>query len=186
MAMDCTLPNERAVRCVFLQSGCDLRQPEAIMPCSSEGWSHVHDMLQLIVATESVLPVHSMVASYCCSLATYELHVATYQQGLGCACRACMAPFIANNTAGIESYKWMLFGDDDTVFYVDNILRMLETLDHTMPYILSDHIWFPTDLESKLHPCSLSRNCELLACSPLCCLFCYSFVSCLQACHTDK
>ncbi|KAL3145279.1 hypothetical protein ABBQ32_001016 [Trebouxia sp. C0010 RCD-2024] len=62
--------------------------------------------------------------------------------------RACMAPFIANNTAGIESYKWMLFGDDDTVFYVDNILRMLETLDHTMPYILSDHIWFPTDLES--------------------------------------
>lgn len=67
-----------------------------------------------------------------------------------------MAPFIANNTAGIDSYKWMLFGDDDTVFYVDNILRMLETLDHTMPYILSDHIWFPTDLESKalvLLPC---------------------------------
>lgn len=60
-----------------------------------------------------------------------------------------MAPFIANNTNGIDSYKWMLFGDDDTVFYVDNILRMLETLDHTMPYILSDHIWFPTDLESE-------------------------------------
>ena len=60
-----------------------------------------------------------------------------------------MAPFIANNTAGIDTYKWMLFGDDDTVFYVDNILRMLETLDHTMPYILSDHIWFPTDLESN-------------------------------------
>lgn len=63
-----------------------------------------------------------------------------------------MAPFIANNTAGIDSYKWMLFGDDDTVFYVDNILRMLETLDHTMPYILSDHIWFPTDLESRVPP----------------------------------
>ena len=44
----------------------------------------------------------------------------------------------------------MLFGDDDTVFYIDNVLRLLETLDHTMPYILSDHIWFPTDLESKI------------------------------------
>lgn len=63
-----------------------------------------------------------------------------------------MAPFIANNTAGIDSYKWMLFGDDDTVFYVDNALRLLETLDHNMPYILSDHIWFPTDLESRPHP----------------------------------
>ncbi len=62
-----------------------------------------------------------------------------------------MAPFIANNTAGIDSYKWILFGDDDTVFYVDNALRMLETLDHTMPYILSDHIWFPTDLKGMSH-----------------------------------
>ena len=62
-----------------------------------------------------------------------------------------MAPFIANNTAGIDSYKWILFGDDDTVFYVDNALRMLETLDHTMPYILSDHIWFPTDLKGRSH-----------------------------------
>ena len=46
----------------------------------------------------------------------------------------------------------MLFGDDDTVFYVDNVLRLLETLDHTMPYILSDHIWFPTDLKGNLLP----------------------------------
>ena len=46
----------------------------------------------------------------------------------------------------------MLFGDDDTVFYVDNALRLLETLDHTMPYILSDHIWFPTDLKGDMLP----------------------------------
>ena len=65
-----------------------------------------------------------------------------------------MAPFIANNTAGIDSYKWILFGDDDTVFFVDNALRMLETLDHTMPYILSDHIWFPTDLQSTPSVCT--------------------------------
>ena len=76
-----------------------------------------------------------------------------------------MAPFIANNTNGIDSYKWMLFGDDDTVFYVDNILRMLETLDHTMPYILSDHIWFPTDLDSEalvlLSDCCHASVCSL-------------------------
>ena len=85
-----------------------------------------------------------------------------------------MAPFIANNTAGIDSYKWILFGDDDTVFFVDNALRMLETLDHTMPYILSDHIWFPTDLKStpsaytclcmfvfvSLHACTSEWTCN--------------------------
>ena len=58
----------------------------------------------------------------------------------------------------------MLFGDDDTVFYVDNVLRLLETLDHTMPYILSDHIWFPTDLESRFSALLL---CFLLC---YCCL----------------
>ena len=68
----------------------------------------------------------------------------------GSSCRAAIAPFLANVTAGIESYKWMLFGDDDTAFYIDNALRMLSTLDHNMPYVLSDHNWFPTDLQSKL------------------------------------
>ena len=63
-------------------------------------------------------------------------------------CRATITPFLANKTAGIDSYKWMLFGDDDTTFFVDNALRLLDTLDHTVPYILSDHIWFPTDLKS--------------------------------------
>ena len=29
----------------------------------------------------------------------------------------------------------------DTIFFVENTLNMLETMDHTVPYILSDHIW---------------------------------------------
>lgn len=64
-------------------------------------------------------------------------------------CRATIAPFLANITAGIDSYKWILFGDDDTAFYIDNALRLLSTLDHNMPYVLSDHNWFPTDLRSE-------------------------------------
>lgn len=53
-----------------------------------------------------------------------------------------MGPFLANHSLAAGSYKWMLYGDDDTVFYLDNVLRMLETLDHTMPYYITDHIWF--------------------------------------------
>ena len=53
-----------------------------------------------------------------------------------------MAPFLANKSRGADSYKWMLYGDDDTVFYLDNVLRMLQPLDHTMPYFITDHIWF--------------------------------------------
>ena len=37
----------------------------------------------------------------------------------------------------------MLYGDDDTVFFIDNALDMLEGLDHNMPYFLTDHLWFP-------------------------------------------
>ena len=53
-----------------------------------------------------------------------------------------MAPFLANHSSAADSYKWMLYGDDDTVFYVDNVMRMLEGLDDTMPYFITDHIWF--------------------------------------------
>ena len=35
-----------------------------------------------------------------------------------------MAPFIAAKAAGPENFKWMMFGDDDTVFFVDNVLQV--------------------------------------------------------------
>lgn len=39
-----------------------------------------------------------------------------------------------------KSYSWMLFGDDDTVFVTENVLRMLRRLqlDPSVPYILTD------------------------------------------------
>lgn len=60
-----------------------------------------------------------------------------------------MAPFLANQSSGADSYKWMLYGDDDTVFYLDNVLRMLEALelDPAMPYFITDHIWFLRSLD---------------------------------------
>lgn len=35
--------------------------------------------------------------------------------------------------AGSNSYKWILYGDDDTVFMVDNVLALLNSLDHEHP-----------------------------------------------------
>lgn len=59
------------------------------------------------------------------------------------ACRATVTPFLANMTVGANNFKWMLFGDDDTVFVLDNVLRMLEHLDPNLPYFITDHLWYP-------------------------------------------
>lgn len=78
--------------------------------------------------------------------------------------RAAMAPFLANQSVGADSYKWMLYGDDDTVFYLDNVLRMLEPLDHTTPYFITDHIWFLRSLseevdDNRMHPARSAPRC---------------------------
>ena len=57
--------------------------------------------------------------------------------------RAGVTPFLAAHLRGYNNFKWMLYGDDDTVFFIDNALDMLEGLDHNMPYFLTDHLWFP-------------------------------------------
>lgn len=36
-----------------------------------------------------------------------------------------------------DTYKWMLYGDDDTLFFVDGILDMLKDFDPDMPYFIS-------------------------------------------------
>ncbi|DBA84620.1 TPA: hypothetical protein ACH3X2_006195 [Trebouxia sp. C0005] len=57
--------------------------------------------------------------------------------------RATVAPFLANMTIGPNNFKWMLFGDDDTVFLIDNVLHLLPLLDPTVPYFMTDHLWYP-------------------------------------------
>ncbi|KAK9797832.1 hypothetical protein WJX73_005489 [Symbiochloris irregularis] len=68
--------------------------------------------------------------------------------------RAAIAPFLANNTVGYDSYKWILYGDDDTVFVIDNIIKVLSTLDFSQPYLISDALWWPENGKSdrkKIH-----------------------------------
>lgn len=69
--------------------------------------------------------------------------------------RAAVAAFAANQTISMDKYKWILYGDDDTVWVPENVLKMLNGLDHTMPYFLSDHIWFPEwhARQGEVRPC---------------------------------
>ena len=46
-------------------------------------------------------------------------------------------------TIGPDKFKWMLFGDDDTVFLIDNVLHLLPHLDSSVPYFMTDHLWYP-------------------------------------------
>ncbi|KAK9847910.1 hypothetical protein WJX84_006722 [Apatococcus fuscideae] len=57
--------------------------------------------------------------------------------------RAAAAPFLGNFTVGSQNYKWLIFGDDDTVFLIDNVLKLVNEMDHKIPYFMTDHIWFP-------------------------------------------
>ena len=41
-----------------------------------------------------------------------------------------------------DTYKWMLFGDDDTLFFVDAVLDLLQPFDPDLPYAISENIWF--------------------------------------------
>ena len=78
-----------------------------------------------------------------------------------------MAPFLANHSLGADTYKWMLYGDDDTVFYLDNVLRMVESLDHTMPYFITDHIWFLRSLTEGTSICHVCL-CKSTQCVCVC------------------
>lgn len=70
--------------------------------------------------------------------------------------RAALAPFLANKTAAPNSYKWILYGDDDTFWFIDNVLIHLDQLDPDMPYLLSDNIWMKERASGNVNAAELS------------------------------
>ena len=53
--------------------------------------------------------------------------------------RAAMAPFVAHQLLkkeGVE-YKWMLYGDDDTMWFMSAVLDLLRDYDSELPYFIS-------------------------------------------------
>lgn len=66
--------------------------------------------------------------------------------------RAGLVPFLAHRHFG-DSYLWLLYMDDDTVFFPGALLHLLPDFDPDMPYFLTDHLWFeePGDKQAT-HP----------------------------------
>ena len=50
------------------------------------------------------------------------------------ATKHCCADAQAVNGSG---YKWMLYGDDDTLWFVGGVLDLLKDLDPEMPYVIT-------------------------------------------------
>lgn len=50
--------------------------------------------------------------------------------------RAALMPFLAHKVFG-ATYKWVLYGDDDTIFFIDTILRLLQDFDEHLPYFIT-------------------------------------------------
>lgn len=95
--------------------------------------------------------------------------------------RAALAPFLANVTAAPNSYKWILYGDDDTFWFIDNALVYLNQLDPDMPYLLSDNIWMKERTSGRPHlrwtvHCSVPSGCMCMSSGGLACCLCFSLV----------
>ena len=54
--------------------------------------------------------------------------------------RAAIVPFLAHKQLG-DTYKWLLYGDDDTVWFMDGVLDVLSDLDPDTPYFISGQLW---------------------------------------------
>ena len=44
---------------------------------------------------------------------------------------------LAHKALAPGSFRWMLFGDDDTIFFVDSVLEFLQDFDPDLPYFIS-------------------------------------------------
>ena len=50
--------------------------------------------------------------------------------------RAALAPFLAHKEFG-DTYKWLLYGDDDTQFFIDGALRLAQDFDPDLPWFIT-------------------------------------------------
>ncbi|KAG2425675.1 hypothetical protein HXX76_013517 [Chlamydomonas incerta] len=54
--------------------------------------------------------------------------------------RVAMVPWLAHKALG-ASYKWLLYGDDDTYFFLDSVRELLRDYDPELPYVVTDVLW---------------------------------------------
>lgn len=70
---------------------------------------------------------------FCAAFLTLFLQVRSFYAGDS---RAALVPFLAYQALG-NTFKWLLYGDDDTLFFLDGLFSMTVLLDHNMPYFIS-------------------------------------------------
>ena len=65
--------------------------------------------------------------------------------------RAALTPFLAFKELG-DNFKWILYGDDDTVFFPDAALELASTMDPELPYFVTDNLWWSPLFGGAWHP----------------------------------
>lgn len=75
--------------------------------------------------------------------------------------RAAAAPFLAH-TRHRGAYKWVLYGDDDTIFYMDGVRKLLARFDPSLPLAITDNLWYaakhPTHEAPRCLPCDFDLS----------------------------
>lgn len=79
--------------------------------------------------------------------------------------RAGLVPFLAHQVFG-DTYKWLLYMDDDTIFFPDAVQRLLEDFDPDLPYFITDHLWWPDPKQPPRLHISNHPNKEAPRCLP--------------------
>ena len=87
--------------------------------------------------------------------------------------RAALAPYLAHHVRGAlacylqpsrqahspyriltqvygDSFKWVLYGDDDTMFFIDGVLDLVQTLDADLPYFITGAAWNAHGLDQTI------------------------------------
>lgn len=71
--------------------------------------------------------------------------------------RAALVPFLAHKHFG-PTYKWLLYMDDDTVFVPSSVRRLVMRLNSSVPYFVTDHLWW-SDEKGSRHPNERAPRC---------------------------
>lgn len=72
--------------------------------------------------------------------------------------RAALVPYLAHDSFG-DSYKWLLYGDDDTVWFMESVMRLLQDFDPDLPYFITDHMWWASTPGRASHPNPEAPRC---------------------------
>lgn len=73
----------------------------------------------------------AMVAILCCTMLCHASAMLCH----AALCCALMSSFTVQAFKG--DYKWILYGDDDTFFFVDGVLELLQDFDPSLPYFIT-------------------------------------------------